>query len=211
MTETTSTRADDCQWVEVSPRMRRERMPVKFYKGAKHFCAGELVELGRRLTEAQLTKMQLLEAVMAAEQDHYWRVKAARDLLRDATGPIAEALEAELKRSEEYAKNPNRKGSKVNGAHPSYGEKRSLPEPGTLIVRDYKYQHPLPERRQPDGTIKKVSTETFRFVVVDTPSKLLRLGDYEGGIYLSVSGAASAATGSNTDGWRFFEISSVLA
>lgn len=181
-------------------------MAVKFYRGAKHFLRGELIELGRRLTETQLTKMQLLDEVVEAELEHLWRIKAALDLLKGSTGPFMEALKWELKLAEEYATKPDRKGSKLIGGHPSSGENRTLPEPGTLIVRDYKYQRPFPERRQADGTFKKVTSETFRFVVVDTPSRLLRLGDYEGGIYLSVSSAAREATGSSTDGWRFFEI-----
>ena len=181
-------------------------MNIKFYRGAKYFLLGELVELGRRLTEAQLENMGLLEAVINAEQEYYWRIRTAYYLLRDITGQFREELEKEFKMAEQFAKDPKRKGSKLIGSHPSFGEKRSLPEPGTLIVRTYKYQHPWPERQQLDGSIKKVPSETFRFVVVDTPSKLIRLGERDGGIYLSTSKAATDATGSQQDGWRFFEI-----
>lgn len=181
-------------------------MSIEFHKGAKNFLLGELVELGRRLTDVQLEKMKLLDAVTEAEQEYYWRLKATNDLLRDCTGQLREELEKEFKIAEQFSKNPQRKSSNSIGNNPSIGDKRSLPEPGTLIVRKYSYQYPYPERRQPDGSLKKVSLETFRFVVVDTPSKLIRLGERNGGIYLSVSGAATAATGSQTDGWRFFGI-----
>ena len=181
-------------------------MSTKYYKGSKHFTLGELVEIGRRLTEPQIEKMGLLEAVIEAEQDYLWRLKAAKDLLRESTGKFREELERELLLAEEFINEPKRTGSEAIGNNPSYGEKRSLPEAGTLIVRRYKYQYPWPERRQPDGSVKKVSAETFRFVVVDVPSKLILLGERSGGLYLSVSGAATAATGSQTDGWRFFEI-----
>lgn len=181
-------------------------MSIKFHKGAKYFLLGELVELGRRLTDVQLEKMKLLDVVTEAEQEYYWRLKATHDLLRDCTGKFREELQKEFKIAEQFAKNPQRKSSKSIGNNPGFGEKRSLPEPGTLIVRKYSYQYPYPERMQPDGSLKKVSSEIFRFVVVDTPSKLIRLGERNGGIYLSVSGAATAATGSQTDGWRFFGI-----
>lgn len=182
-------------------------MSTKFLKGSEHFLLGELVEMGRRLTELQLEKMSLLEAVIEAEKLYLWRLRAAQDLLRDATGPILETLLQELATAEKYVNEPERKGSNVIGKNPGFGEKRTLPEPGTLIVREYSYQYPYPERRQIDGSIKMVSSETFRFVVVDIPSQLIRLGETNGGLYLSVSGAAKAATGSQTDGWRFFEIS----
>ncbi|KXS53152.1 MAG: hypothetical protein AWU57_2471 [Marinobacter sp. T13-3] len=181
-------------------------MSSKFLTGSQHFLLGELVEIGRRLTEPQIQKMGLLQAVIESEQEYLWRLKSVADLLRDSTGKFREDLDNELALAESFASEPKRPGSRLIGNSPGVGEKRTLPAPGTLIVREYNYQYPWPERKGPDGTATKVSSETFRFVVVDTPSKLIRLGESNGGIYLSVSGAASAATGSQTDGWRFFDI-----
>ena len=173
---------------------------------SKHFTLGELVELGRRLIDSQLERMKLLHAVIKAEQEYYWRLKAAQDLFRESTGQLREEIEKEIKIAAKFAENPLRKSSEEIGNNPRFGEKRSLPQPGTIIERRYNHQHPWPKKRQIDGTFRTVQSEIFRFVVVDTPSKLIRLGEKDGGIYLSVSGAAKAATGSQTDGWRFFGI-----
>ena len=181
-------------------------MNVRNFIGAKHFLLGELVDLGRRLTNQQLEKMQLLDDVISAEQQYLWRIRSVADISRDFTGDISKAIQRELVIAEKFVANPERKGSCFEGNGPVYDEKRTLPVPGTLIIRRYKYQHPWPERTMPDGTLMKVPSETFRFVVVDTPCQLLRLGDEKNLIYRSVSGAAVAATGSSTDGWRFFDI-----
>lgn len=180
-------------------------MSVKFLKGAKYFNLGELIELGRRLTENQLKKMTLLKSVIQAEQEYFWRLKSIADLSRDFSGQISLEIEKESQLAEKFAFNPQRKSSPYVGRK-NFSRYRSLPEPGTLIIQKHHYQYPGPERISKNGSKHRVQSETFRFVVVDTPSTLLRLGDSQQVIYLSVSNAASAATGKSENGWRFFRL-----
>ena len=160
-------------------------MKVQSLYGAEHFLLGDLIELGRRLTDYELEKMHLLDSVVKAEKEYYWRIKSISDLMRDFTNKLKEDVDSEVEIAKQYAFDPKRKGSRLIGRR-SRSYKRSLPKPGTLIIR-------------------KFGQKYFRFVVVDTPSRILRLGETNGGIYLSVSRAASDATGSSQDGWRFFE------
>ena len=110
--------------------------------------------------------------------------------MRNFTNKLKYEVEKEVELAREYAFSPKRKGSRLIGRRVRTF-RRSLPKPGTLILREFE-------------------NRILRFVVVDTPSKILRLGDSSEGIYLSVSGAASDATKSSTDGWRFFECNSKI-
>ncbi len=152
-------------------------MKVKFLYGAEHFLLGELVELGRRLKDEQLEKMGLLEYVVKAEQEYYWRIVAISDLMRDFTGLLKEEIYSGFEQARQYAMEPKRNGSNFIGQSSRHGG-RSLPKPGTLIIRTFEYYN-------------------FRFVVVDSPSKIIRFGDKDGGIYLNVSPSVNSFSKAN--------------
>lgn len=167
-------------------------MSINCLTSEENFRLGELVELGRRLTEKQLEKMKLLEAVIQAEKEYLWRLRSIAYLARDFSGQLTAEIEKELSLAEKFAFDPERKKPYLIGKRPKFGEKRSLPEPGTLIVIK-------------TGSNARVSSQVFRFVVVDTPSTILLLGDEKNVIYRSVSGAAKAVTTCSLNGWRFFK------
>ncbi|MFB1489311.1 MULTISPECIES: DUF4357 domain-containing protein [unclassified Thiocapsa] len=179
---------------------------VKLLNGSAYFERGELVELGRRLSDAQLEQIGLREAVIGAEQEHYWRLLAASDLLRGGNDHLWGLLQSELQAARGWALSPDRKSPKLSGNHPAYGEKRCLPPAGTLIERWIFYKSPYPEKLQANGLYKRVSREKFRFVVIKPPFQLILLGDKENLLYLSPSAAAVAATGGSVNGWDFFDI-----
>lgn len=180
-------------------------MNVKFLRGSEYFKQGELVEIGRRLSESQLKTMELLEPVIEAEREYLWRLEASHDLLREGSGKLAWELEQELTIARKFVEQPERKSAPFHGNQGYFRDKRTLPSPGTLIIKQHNYQYyNRPERLKADGSI--VSSETFRFVVVTTPSQLIRLGESNGPIYISVSGAAGSAIGGSTNGWKFFGI-----
>ena len=177
---------------------------VKYKQGTEHFEPHELLELGRRLDESQLETMGLLAAVMEQEKQAYWRLSAAAELL----GPLAQSYAPDLSdaahdAARQVAK-PARGSAKQKGQRAQAG-KRTFPEPGTLIVKQHRYQSYNVPTVTKNGKTTRSPFRTFRFVVVGHPSTLLLLGDDEDRLFRNPSLAASAATGNeNEPGWDFF-------
>jgi hypothetical protein len=174
--------------------------------GAKHFTVGELVDVGRRLTAEKLDEMKLLSAVEDAERENVWRLKAAIELLRPLTHILPEVLLFELERAEKQLVNPLRGQADEAGGTPR-PEGRTLPKPGTILARSHDYQcYNWKKVKKPDGSESYRFSDTFRFLVVEQPCKLLRLDTPGGPIYRSPSDAASEATKSRVNGWDYFGI-----
>ncbi len=179
---------------------------VKQLAGANHFTIGELVDIGRRLSKEKLEEMKLLPAVEEAEKENVWRLKAAIELLKPLTHILPEVLLFESERAESQLINPVRGQGKEKGGIPQT-EGRTLPKPGTILVRSHDYQsYRWKKVKNPDGSESYIYTDIFRFLVVEQPCKLLRLDNPGGPIYSNPSYAASAATGSRVNGWEYFEI-----
>jgi hypothetical protein len=180
-------------------------MSIKYLPGAEHLTLSELVELGRRLGEDDLDRMRLRDSVRDAEFQVYWRLRAAMELVGELSEPWANDLARAAAGAERQARYPERGSAKRwGGSSRSHG--RSLPEPGTLIIKPHSYQSwNVPEETLPDGTKRRVRYPTFRFVVVRRPSSLILLGDDEDYIYTNPSIAARKATGNTAEqGWAFF-------
>ena len=180
---------------------------VKQLTGANHFTIGELVDIGRRLSKEKLEEIKLLSAVADAETENAWRLKAAIELLKPLTHILPEILLFELERAEAQLINPVRGQGKEEGGIPQ-PENRTLPKPGTILIRPHNYQSYRWEKvKNPNGSESYKYSNIFRFLVVEQPCKLLRLDDPNGPIYTNPSYAARAATGSSgVNGWDYFEI-----
>ena len=179
---------------------------VRKLVGSKYFTVGELVDIGRRLSEEKLEEMKLLKAVQEAEKENVWRLKASIELLRPLTHILPEALLFELEQAENQVTNPVRGQAKVVGGTPR-PEGRTLPPAGTILTRSHNYQsYNWKKIQKPDGGYSYRFSDNFRFLVVEPPCKLLRLDNPGGPIYRSPSDAASSATGSNVNGWDYFGI-----
>ena len=162
---------------------------VKLLRFNRGFTIGELVDIGRRLSEKKLDKMRLLDYVKKAEKENVWRLKAAMELLKPLTHIHREVLWAELKRAEAQLVNPTRGQAKEVGGYPVPGQ-RTLPKPGIVLRCTHSRGH----------------QKTFRFLVVEQPGKLLWLGDPSGPVYRNPSSAARKATRTSVNGWDYFNI-----
>lgn len=171
---------------------------VEFKSGSEHFSLNELLELGRRLSERKLTRMSLLDPIRQAEHQSYWRLKSAAELIGNLAGEVGKQVKAKASQAEQQLHDPSRNSARSRGRGPvarGSGEERTLPEPGTLVIRNHRF----------NGMRKD---ETYRFVVVRQPGTLLLLGDEDDFIYTNPSIAAQHATGhESVNGWDFFEIS----
>lgn len=65
----------------------------------------------------------------------FYRLRSIVDLSRDFNSQIYSEIKKELKLSEKFALDPQRKESRYFGRANSLNYNRSLPDPGTLIVR----------------------------------------------------------------------------
>jgi len=157
--------------------------------GKRGFTTGELVDIGRRLTKEKLAEMRLLGYVEKAEKENVWRLKAAIELLKPLTHIHREVLRAELERAEAQLIDPTRGQAKEVGGYPVPG-RRALPEVGTVLKCTHSRGH----------------QETFRFLVVEQPGKLLWLGEPSGPVYRNPSSAARKATRNSVNGWDYFNI-----
>ena len=162
---------------------------VKQIRFPRHFTTGELVDIGRRLTKEKLEEMKLLSAVEKAEKENVWRLKAAIELIKPLTHILPEVLLVELERAETQLINPTRGQAIEVGGTPRPGG-RTLPKPGTILVSSHGYRF----------------RKTFQFLVVEQPCKLLWLDEPGGPIYRNPSDAASTATKSRVNGWKYFDI-----
>ena len=179
---------------------------VQHLYGARHFTKGELVDIGQRLSKDKLEEMELLQVVEEAELEVVWRLKASIELLKPMTYILPEELLVELHRAEQQVVNPIRGQAKEDGGAPK-PEGRTLPKAGTILVRSHDYQcYNIKKIKNPDGTETYKYNDSFRFLVVEQPCKLLRLDKPGYPIYRNPSDAASRAAGSNVNGWKYFEI-----
>lgn len=174
--------------------------------GARHFTTGELADLGKRLPKEKLEEMELFEAVEQAEQDVVWRLKAAIDLMTPLTHILPAQLLTELANAEKQLQTPKRGHAKEEGGT-SQPKGRTLPRPGTLLVKKHDYRwYNIEKVIEPDGTTSYRYSDSFRFLVVEQPCKLLRLNSPGGPIYTSLSAAAGHAAKGSFNGWRYFGI-----
>lgn len=81
---------------------------VKQLVGARHFTIGELVDIGKRLSNEILEAMNIFSAVEEAEKENVWRLKAAIELLKPLTHILPEFLLFELEQAESQIVNPVR-------------------------------------------------------------------------------------------------------
>ena len=171
------------------------------HKGPECLSLGELIDIGWRLSERQLENMDLLKAVEKAEEENVSRLKASIKLLKPLTCMFSDTLIDELKRAKSQLANPKR-GQAIEVGRAVNTKGRTFPEPGTIFncLHEYRYGRKV---KNSDGTDSYKYSDTFRFLVVEQPSKLLRLDEPRGPIYLSPSKAITRATGSSGNGWRF--------
>ena len=162
---------------------------VKLLRFNRGFTIGELVDIGRRLSEKKLDEMRLLDYVKNAEKENVWRLKATIELLKPLTHIHREVLGAELERAEAQLINPTRGQAKEVGGYAVPGL-RTLPKQGIVLK----------------CTHSRGRQETFRFLVVEQPGKLLWLGEPSGPVYRNPSSAARKATRTSVNGWDYFNI-----
>lgn len=180
-------------------------MKIKKLEAADELSLDQLASLGRRLTEDQMSGMDLLREIRRAEKDLYWRLKASIDLLRDCDHEAVQQLE-ELKREAwSQFQDPVRGQADVEGGRAD-PKGRQLPTPGTLIVRRYKRQWKTARRRaRRKGTSSHEERRNeYRFLVVEQPSTLLWLDEDDGPLYRNPTYAVRQATEQNINGWDFF-------
>jgi len=181
---------------------------IIYHPEQKHFSIGELVGIGRRLTKAQLEDTRLFSYVEKAEKENVQRLRSIMDLIKPLTHispEVSKILLLELERAESQLSHPVRGPAREVGRTPK-PEGRTLPPPGTLYICSHKYRPPKwREVKGPNGTrLLYPISDTFKFLVVKQPCKLVCLNDPDGPIYRNPSIAARKATGNQTNGWEFF-------
>ena len=179
-------------------------MSVRVFQGAEHYQLHELVNLGRRLSETQLNGMGLMEAVVEAEREYFWRLRAASELLGDLGDQLAPDLVKELAAADKQVNDPKRGPTRSSGSSPRTGGRR-LPPAGSLLVVKHLFNWSTAPALEVNGQKQKKRSRTFRFAVVAERGKVIGLDDPSGPIFNNPTGASSWVTeGTVNNGWAFF-------